>query len=67
MMDWDGHDLPDELRRLPPGRYLVEAAPDALTPAEEAGIVAGLDELEAGGGIELEDLLRGFSNAVPAR
>ena len=59
--------MPDELRRLPPGRYLVEAAPDALTPEEEAGIMAGLDELDAGGGIELEDLLPGFSSAVPAR
>jgi len=46
VVTWNGKDLPDELRELPAGRYVVEAVDDeapALTPDEEAGIEAALE------------------------
>lgn len=67
IIDWDGHDLPDELRKLPPGRYVLETAPSDSTAAEEAGIKLGLDELDAGDEIAAEDALRAILGAKPSR
>jgi hypothetical protein len=58
VIEWDGQQVPDELRQLPPGRYVIERAADALTPAEDAGIAEALDQLDAGQGIDLADVLR---------
>ena len=60
VIDWDGSHIPEELRKLPPGRYAVEPIDHLppLTPEEEAGIVAGLDQLDAGKGIPLADVVR---------
>lgn len=60
IIDWDGSRVPLELRDLPPGRYAVEPVDDAvpLTPEEEAGIQRALDQLDAGRGISLADLVR---------
>ena len=46
VVNWNGKDLPAELRDLPAGRYLVEAVEDEvpmLSPEEEAGIEAALE------------------------
>lgn len=45
VIEWDESHLPEELRKLPPGRYAVEPIDHAvpLTPEEEAGILDGLD------------------------
>jgi len=51
VMTWNGKDVPPELRELPAGRYVVEAAEDeapALTPEEEAGIEAALESYRQG-------------------
>ena len=60
IIDWDGSRVPRELRELPPGRYAIEPVDDEvpLTPEEEAGIQLALDQLDAGAGISLADLVR---------
>lgn len=60
IITWDGSRLPDELRDLPPGRYALAAVDEqpALTDAEDAGIRAALDALDAGRGIPLADVVR---------
>jgi hypothetical protein len=62
MIEWDGENVPRELRELPPGRYLVGPAydiwdEDDLTP-EEAGIQLASDQIEAGEGIPFEEAMR---------
>ena len=49
-MNWNGKDLPAELRELPAGRYVVESIDVAaeLSPEEDAGLEVGLDEIERG-------------------
>jgi predicted transcriptional regulator len=60
VIKWDGSHVPDELRGLPPGRYAIESVDqvEMLTEEEEAGILAGLTELDAGKGIPLSDVVR---------
>lgn len=57
VLHWNGKDLPEELRRLPAGDYLIEQmaaeGPD-LTAEEEAGIEAALDSHEQGRGVDSE-------------
>lgn len=50
-MNWNGKDLPPELRELPAGRYVVEPVDEeapALSPDEEAGIEAALQSYRQG-------------------
>ncbi len=60
VIEWDGSHVPEELRSLPPGRYAIESVDrvDILTEEEEAGILAGLTDLDAGRGILLADVVR---------
>ena len=69
IIHWDGSHIPEELRKLPPGRYAVEPIdePTPLTEGEETGILAGLDELDAGRGIPLADVVREIRGGVPGR
>lgn len=55
---WNGKDLPEELRDLPPGTYVVESIeqPPLLTDEEEAGLSAALASLQAGKGRTLEQV-----------
>ena len=59
VIHWDGTQIPEGLRDLPPGRYAVEPInPPDLTEEEEAGLLAALNELDAGRGIPLVDVVR---------
>lgn len=63
IIEWDGTHVPDDLRKLPPGRYLIGPAyelwdEDELTPEEDAGIQLALDQVEAGEGIPYEEAMR---------
>jgi hypothetical protein len=61
IIEWDGTHVPEDLRKLPPGRYLVSDPywdDDEMTEEEEAGVLLALDEIEAGQGIPLEDAIR---------
>lgn len=52
VIHWNGKDLPEELRELPAGRYLIEPVDEApeLTDDEEDGIRQALASLHAGRG-----------------
>ena len=51
IIDWNGADLPAELRGLPAGKYVIQRADDALTPDEEQGLITALESLHAGKGV----------------
>jgi hypothetical protein len=57
-LHWNGRDLPEELRELPPGTYVVESLdqPPLLTHDEETGLIAALASLQAGKGRTLEQV-----------
>ena len=42
ILTWDGRDVPDELRSLPPGKYVIERIDEVpqLTDAELDGLIA---------------------------
>jgi hypothetical protein len=48
--------VPDELRALPAGTYVVQPAEEltTLSPEEEAGLAAALESVRSGKGIEHE-------------
>ncbi len=52
VLHWNGKDIPEELRDLPAGTYVVEAIDNAptLTPDEEQGLAEALASLRAGDG-----------------
>jgi hypothetical protein len=58
VLKWNGKDLPDELRKLPEGRYVIESldAVQSLTPDEERGLEEALKELDRGEGADLKDV-----------
>lgn len=66
VLHWNGKDLPEELRELPAGRYVLESVDDvpALDDAEEAGLREGLQELDAGQGRSLEDVRRTIDSVL---
>ena len=57
---WNGNDLPEELRVLPAGRYVLEPIDDLppLSQDEDSGIQAALDALRRGEGIGPADVRR---------
>lgn len=60
VIHWDGHRIPQELHDLPPGSYAVQPVDELppLTEDEETGILIGLDQLDAGRGMSLADVVR---------
>jgi hypothetical protein len=61
MIEWDGTQVPKELKQLPPGRYVLTDAyleDDDLTPEEEEGIRLALDEVEAGDFVTLDEAMQ---------
>ena len=59
IISWDGESFPEELRKVPPGRYELVASDGKpnLTPEEEEGIMTALDQIDAGQGKSLADVL----------
>ncbi len=66
---WNGSDLPEEFRSLPPGRYLVEPVdqPYVPTPDEEAAIMQGIAELNAGQSLPLEEVIADLRTRIRAK
>ena len=58
LVHWNGKDIPDELRDLPAGTYVLESVEGALTltPDEEEGLRVAMASLHAGKGRALEDV-----------
>lgn len=69
VINWDGRRVPDELRKLPSGQYAIAPVDQSpsLTDDEEAGVRAGLDELDAGRGIPVADVIREIRGNAPRR
>ncbi len=51
IIDWNGADVPSELRGLPAGKYIIQRADDTLTPEEEQGLVIALESVRTGRGV----------------
>ena len=60
VIEWDGTHLQKELRRLPPGRYLLTMPDDGdeLSADEDAAVRAGHDDLAAGRVLPLDEVIR---------
>ena len=65
VLRWNGQDLPDELRDLPAGTYVVEAI-DAplLTPEEDDGLERALASLRAGKGRSADQVRQSIASAL---
>ncbi|MCB9745785.1 MAG: hypothetical protein H6740_24635 [Alphaproteobacteria bacterium] len=59
VLNWNGQDLPEELRELPAGRYELRPASDSstLTPEQDAGLIRGLRELDEGQGVPHDEVV----------
>ena len=60
VLNWNGEELPDELRALPKGRYVVVPVDEApeLTPEQQAGLEAALASVRAGHGVSRDEAQR---------
>lgn len=72
IIDWDGTNVPEELRQLPPGRYIVDIVHniedlDELTPEEEAGLEHALDEAAAGNVVDYHVAMRELRSRLDLR
>ena len=58
IIDWNGREVPEEMRSLPAGRYVVESvdAVPQLTEAEQAGLEAAIGSLRRGEGVERDEV-----------
>jgi hypothetical protein len=66
VLKWNGKDVPEELRSLPAGRYVVEAIDEApaLTPEEEEGLIEALRALDRGEGESTKEVRRAIDRAL---
>ena len=58
IVNWNGVDVPEELKGLKKGRYVLlpmDEAPE-LTEEQEAGLEATLASVRAGNGVSLDEL-----------
>ena len=58
IVNWNGVDVPEELKALKKGRYVLLPIdePQELTEDEEAGLEAALASVQAGKGVTLEEV-----------
>ena len=65
VLHWNGKDIPEELRELPAGTYVVEAVDEApsLSSEEEQGVAQALRSLRAGNG-RTADQVRQTSDSI---
>jgi hypothetical protein len=69
IMNWNGVDVPEELKGLKKGRYVLlpmHEAPD-LTEEQEAGLEAALASVRAGKGVSLDEAERAALDAAISR
>ena len=57
IVNWNGVDVPEELRALKKGRYVLVPIdePPELTEEQEAGLEAALASVRAGHGVSLDE------------
>lgn len=64
---WNGHDLPEELRALPPGVYELRphaGQPAQLSAEEEASVLSGLKDKAEGNVLSREEADALFRKAI---
>jgi hypothetical protein len=68
LIDRDGTHLPNELRELPPGRYVVAPVDGEieLSEEEDAAVRHGLDQAEAGQVVSYEQVMRKLRERIAA-
>ncbi len=56
VLNWNGEELPTELRALPKGRYVLQPVDElqSLTPEENAGLIQALESLRQGKSADAE-------------
>jgi hypothetical protein len=66
VLHWNGKDVPEELRELPPGTYMIEAVESALplTPEEDTGLSQALGSLRAGEGRTVDHVRKTVDSIV---
>jgi hypothetical protein len=59
IVNWNGVDVPEELKALKKGRYVLVPVdePPELTEEQEAGLEAAMASIRAGEGLSLEQAL----------
>ena len=64
VIDWDGSNVPHELRLLPPGRYVLALLDEnaELASEEDAAVRLGLDDLKAGNVVPLDRVIQEFES-----
>src|SRR5262249_59472075 len=70
VLHWNGKDLPEELRDLPPGEYvLAEHTPGLsdLPPDEEQGILDAIAEVDRGDVVSWEEVRDDLAAKFPRR
>jgi hypothetical protein len=58
VLNFDGRHLPDEMRSLPSGRYVLQSVDEvpALTAEEETGLEEAARSLDGGDGFTVDEL-----------
>ncbi len=67
VLRWNGKDLPEELRNLPPGEYVLEPVDQEvppLTPDEEEGIRRALASAAAGTTVGHDEVQRSIDKIL---
>ena len=66
VLKWNGKDLPQELRSMPAGRYVVEAVDEVpeLTREEEEGLVEALRSIDRGEGESEQQVRKAIGRAL---
>jgi len=66
VLHWNGRDIPEELRGLPAGTYVVEAVETApaLTADEDQGLADALASLRAGEGRTVDQVRQTIDSIV---
>jgi hypothetical protein len=57
IVNWNGVDVPEELKGLKKGRYVLLPMDTDLTEEQEAGLEAALASVRAGKGVSLDEAL----------
>jgi hypothetical protein len=66
VLHWNGKEIPEELRELPAGTYMVKPVDKAptLTPDEEQGLAEALASLRAGEGRTVDQVRKTLDSIV---
>jgi hypothetical protein len=63
ILKWDGQRLPDEMRSLPAGRYVVQPARDAVPALQESWREPSIDDLIVDQGVPIPQRLESLLGA----